>query len=67
MYIGPVIEAFGFERILFGTSPVASASAPSKAADWYELARESFVELGIEQAGIDATFGQNAKAVFGRT
>jgi len=66
MYIGPVIEAFGFERILFGSSPVASATAPSKAADWYELARESFAELGIEQAGIDAVFGANAKAVFGK-
>ena len=65
MYIGPVIEAFGFERILFGSSPVASATAPSKVADWYELSRECFAELGIEQAGIDAIFGQNAKVVFG--
>jgi len=64
MYIGPVIEAFGFERILFGSSPVSSSSAPSKVADWYELARESFAELGIEQAGIDAIFGGNAKRVY---
>jgi len=65
MYIGPVIEAFGFERILFGSSPVASATAPSKVADWYELARESFAELGIEQSGVDAIFGANAKKVYG--
>jgi len=64
MYIGPVLEAFGFERILFGSSPVGSAAAPSKVADWYELSRECFAELGIEQAGIDAIFGGNAKVVF---
>lgn len=67
MYIGPVIEAFGFERILYGSSPVASATAPSKVADWYELARESFAELGIEQAGVDAVFGANAYRVYGKS
>jgi len=67
MYIGPVIEAFGFERILFGSSRAASATAPSKVADWYELARESFAELGIEQAGVDEIFGANAKRVYGKS
>jgi len=67
MYIGPVIEAFGFERILFGSSPVTSANAPSKVGDWYELARESFAELGIEQAGMDAIFGANAKRLYRNT
>lgn len=33
--------------------------------DWYELARESFAELGIEQEGIDAIFYENAKQVYG--
>jgi hypothetical protein len=34
-------------------------------SDWYELARESFAELGIEQEGIDAIFYENAKQVYG--
>ncbi|KAI9059133.1 hypothetical protein FKP32DRAFT_1596457 [Trametes sanguinea] len=68
MYVGPTIEAFGFQRILYGSSPAAprTASTPaSNAGDWFELARESFAELGIEQDAIDAVFAENAKAVFG--
>ncbi|OSC99354.1 hypothetical protein PYCCODRAFT_836202 [Trametes coccinea BRFM310] len=68
MYVGPVIEAFGFQRILYGSSPAAprTASTPaSNAGDWFELARESFAELGIEQDAIDAVFAENAKSVYG--
>ncbi|TFK84119.1 hypothetical protein K466DRAFT_589170 [Polyporus arcularius HHB13444] len=68
MYIGPAIEAFGFQRVLFGSSPAAlltGTSPASSAGDWYELARESFAELGVEQEAIDAVFAQNAKAVYG--
>ncbi|KAI8994053.1 hypothetical protein BD414DRAFT_271653 [Trametes punicea] len=68
MYIGPAVEAFGFQRILFGSSPAAplTASTPaSNADDWFELARESFAELGVEQDAIDAVFAQNAKQVYG--
>ncbi|TBU24994.1 hypothetical protein BD311DRAFT_701169 [Dichomitus squalens] len=67
MYIGHAIEAFGFQRILFGSSPAAllSGSSPAtNAGDWFELARESFAELGIEQDAIDAVFGQNARLVY---
>ncbi|KAI0633806.1 hypothetical protein C8Q77DRAFT_813500 [Trametes polyzona] len=68
MYIGPTVEAFGFQRILFGSSPAAplTASTPaSNAADWFELARESFAELGVEQDAIDAVFADNARQVYG--
>ncbi|KAI0360863.1 hypothetical protein OH77DRAFT_1418895 [Trametes cingulata] len=68
MYIGPAVEAFGFQRILFGSSPAApvTASTPaSNAGDWFELARESFAELGVEQDAIDAVFADNARQVYG--
>ncbi|KAI0666628.1 hypothetical protein C8Q78DRAFT_984011 [Trametes maxima] len=70
MYIGPAVEAFGFQRILFGSSPAApltSASPVSRAGDWFELARESFAELGVEQDAIDAVFAENAKQVYGES
>ncbi|EIN12050.1 hypothetical protein PUNSTDRAFT_63316 [Punctularia strigosozonata HHB-11173 SS5] len=66
MYLGPALEAFGFERIIFGTSPASGSTAQSSAGDWYELARESFAELGVEQEAIDAVFGGNAKQVYGK-
>jgi len=65
MYIGPALEAFGYERILFGSSSSPSSRAQSNAGDWYELARESFAELGLEQEDIDAVFATNAKRVYG--
>ncbi|KAI0644395.1 hypothetical protein C8Q79DRAFT_1011451 [Trametes meyenii] len=70
MYIGPAVEAFGFQRILFGSSPAApltSVSPVSRAGDWFELARESFAELGVEQDAIDAVFSENAKQVYGES
>ena len=57
--VGPAIEAFGFQRVLFGSSPAAplSGSSPaSSAGDWYELARESFAELGVEQEIVNTPF-----------
>jgi len=65
MYLGPVVEAFGFSRILFGSSPSASSRSPSNANDWYQLAREAVAELGVDQEGIDEVFGANAKEVYG--
>lgn len=67
MYIGPVLEAFGFQRIIFGSSTSGSSQTQSRAADWYELARESFAELGVEQDAIDAVFFENAKKAYGST
>lgn len=63
--VGPALEAFGYERILFGSSPSPSSRAQSDAGDWYELAREAFAELGLEQEDIDAVFAENAKRVYG--
>ncbi|GBE81498.1 hypothetical protein SCP_0312270 [Sparassis crispa] len=64
MYIGPVVEAFGYQRIIFGSSPSTTSQAKSNAGDWYELARECFAELGVEQEGIDAVFSGNALLVY---
>ncbi|THH33232.1 hypothetical protein EUX98_g1009 [Antrodiella citrinella] len=64
MYIGPCLEAFGYSRIIYGSSPSPFSHSKSNAADWYELARESFAELGTEQEGVDAVFYGNAKLVY---
>lgn len=58
------MEAFGYQRIIFGSSPSSSSKAPSNVADWYEIARESLAELGIEQDFIDAAFYGNAEKVY---
>ncbi|KAG9126923.1 hypothetical protein FRC07_001387 [Ceratobasidium sp. 392] len=65
MYLGPAIEAFGYSRIIFGSSPSKSSTASSNAGDWYQIAKESVAELGVDQEGIDAVFGTNAKTVYG--
>ena len=59
------MEAFGYERIIFGSSSSQAGAVASKPSDWYEIARESLAELGLEQADIDAVFGNNAKQVYG--
>jgi predicted TIM-barrel fold metal-dependent hydrolase len=43
-------------------SPVSRAQ--SSASDWYEIAREAFAELGVNQESIDAVFGGNAQRVY---
>lgn len=58
------MEAFGYQRIIFGSSPSLSSKGPSHVADWYELARESLTELGIEQEFVDAVFCDNAERVY---
>ncbi|KAG6903022.1 hypothetical protein C0995_007455 [Termitomyces sp. Mi166 len=65
MYLGPVMEAFGYQRIIFGSSPCPTSSGSSVASDWYEIARESLAELGVEQDFVDAVFYENAKKVYG--
>ncbi|KAJ7091284.1 hypothetical protein C8R44DRAFT_955517 [Mycena epipterygia] len=65
MYLGPVMEAFGYQRIIFGSSPSVASQSASLAGDWYEIARESLAELGVEQECIDAVFCENAKKVYG--
>jgi hypothetical protein len=66
MYLGPVMEAFGYERIIFGSSPSSSSRGRAHVGNWYEIARESLAELGIEQAFVDAVFFDNAQKVYGR-
>lgn len=62
--VGPAVEAFGFERILFGSAPSPTSDARSNAGDWYEIAREAFAELGVDQASVDAVFGGNAQRIY---
>ena len=62
--MGPAVEAFGFERIIFGSAPSPVSRAQSNAADWYEIAREAFAELGVDQESIDAVFGGNAQRIY---
>jgi predicted TIM-barrel fold metal-dependent hydrolase len=59
-----VLEAYGFSRIIFGSSPSPSSRAQSNAGDWYEIARESVLELGVDQEAVDCVFGVNAKKVY---
>ena len=63
--VAPALEAFGYQRIIFGSSSSVSSQEESSAGDWYELARESFAELGLEQEGVDAIFYENAKGIYG--
>jgi len=66
MYLGPVVEAFGYERIIFGSSPSSSSRGHSHAGNWYEIARDSLAELGIEQEFVDAVFYGNAQKIYGK-
>ncbi|KAG8931551.1 hypothetical protein FRC02_002539 [Tulasnella sp. 418] len=66
MFLGPALDAFGYSRIIFGSSPSLSSTSSSTPRDWYALAREVLAELGVEQEGIDAIFMNNAKAVYSR-
>jgi len=60
------MEAFGYQRIIFGSSPSSSSRGPSNVGDWYEIARESLAELGIEQDFIEGVFYGNAANVYGK-
>lgn len=60
------MEAFGYERIIFGSSPSSSSIGHAHVGNWYDLARESLAELGIEQASVDAVFFGNAQKVYGK-
>ena len=62
--VGPAVEAFGFERIIFGSAPSPTSLARSNASDWYEIAREAFAELGVDQESVDAVFGGNAQRIY---
>ncbi|QRW21330.1 hypothetical protein RhiXN_06319 [Rhizoctonia solani] len=66
MYLGPAIEAFGYSRLVFGSSPSTTSTSTSNAGDWYQIAKESVAELGVDQEGLDAVFGTNAKTIYGQ-
>lgn len=60
----PVLEAFGFERIIFGSSPVFAGGSPALAEIWYKLVLESFRELAVSQEEMDKIFVENAERVY---
>ena len=62
--VGPALEAFGYERIIFGSSLSSSGSPALSSSEWFELARESFAELGTEQEDLDVVFSGNARKVY---
>lgn len=64
--VGPIIEAFGFNRIIYASSGLSSTVPSSSPQNWYEIARETVAELGVDQESIDAIFGGNAKALYGQ-
>ncbi|KAG7098660.1 hypothetical protein E1B28_000576 [Marasmius oreades] len=64
MYLGPVMEAFGYQRIIYGSFPSKISKTKISAGEWYELARESLAELGVEQDVVDAVFYATALEVY---
>jgi len=67
LFIAPVLEAFGFERIIFGSSPATASDASAQPTNWYRLTQESFRELAVEQDEINKVFMENAERVYGAT
>jgi hypothetical protein len=65
LFIDPVLEAFGFERIIFGSSPASTSGSPALAENWYKLVLESFRELAVSQDELDKIFIDNAERVYG--
>jgi predicted TIM-barrel fold metal-dependent hydrolase len=59
------MEAFGYQRIIFGSAPSTSTRSSLTAGAWYEIARESLAELGVEQEAVDAVFSLTALKVYG--
>ena len=59
--VGPAIEVFGIECIVFGSAPSPVSRAQSNAGCRYEIAHEASVELGVDQEKVDAMFGGNAQ------
>ena len=62
--MGPIVEAFGFESIIFGSAPSPIFRTRSNAGEWYEIAHEAFAELGVDQESVDAVFGGNAQCIY---
>jgi predicted TIM-barrel fold metal-dependent hydrolase len=63
-FSGPAVEAFGFGRIIFGSVPSPVSRTQSNASEGYQIAREAFAELGIDQESVDAVFGCNAQRIY---
>lgn len=64
LLVGPIIEAFGFNRIIYASSGLSNTTQSSSPDNWYEIARETVAELGVDQESVDAIFGGNAKTLY---
>jgi len=49
---------------MYGSSS-SSGSSSGSSADWYDIARESLAELGVDQEDVDLVFEGTAKKVYG--
>jgi hypothetical protein len=67
LFIVPVLEAFGFERIIFGSSPATPNNAFAQPTSWCKLAQEAFRELAVGQDEMNKVFMENAERVYGTT
>lgn len=59
------MEAFGYGRIIFGSSTSGPVKGLCGSGMWYEIARECLAELGVEQDAIDSVFSKTAQRVYG--
>jgi hypothetical protein len=57
------LKRLGLDVLFFGSAPSPVSRAQSNASDWYEIGREAFAELGVDQESVDAMSGSHAKRI----
>jgi hypothetical protein len=57
------LKRSGLDVSFFGSAPSPVSWAQSNASDRYEIGREAFAELGVDQESVDAVFGGNAQRI----
>lgn len=77
MAVSPAIEAFGFHRIVFGSSPALPGPHlgrrtrpsvdliyPYAPSEWYSVLRRCLTELGLDAESVTKIMSDNAKDVY---
>jgi len=77
MIVSPAIEAFGFHRIVFGSSPALPGPHlgrrtrpsvdliyPYSSSEWYGALRRCLTELGVDAESVTKIMSDNAKNVY---